>query len=92
MAQILVTKPGVLNRHDKAKLSKAGVVCVEAADPSDVKLIQATGAELSASGMMLAAMRAMARTDLTNPNSVRQAFVEQMLAEMERDQSEGTGA
>jgi hypothetical protein len=92
MTQILVTKPGTLNRYDKAKLSKAGIVCVEAAEPADVKLIAATGAELSAGGMMIAAMRALARTDLANPSQVRHAFVEQILAEMEREQSERTGA
>ena len=85
MAEILVTKRGVLNRYDKAKLTKAGIVCVEADDPSEVKLIAASGAELSAGGMMLAAMRAMVRVDLSNPSQVRTAFMEQMLAEMERE-------
>lgn len=57
MSQILVTKPGVLNQRDRAALRKAGVVCVEADDPSDVKLITADGAEMRSGDLFLAAMR-----------------------------------
>lgn len=57
MSQILVTKPGALNQRDKAALRKAGVVCVEADNPADVKLISTEGAELGASEMLYAAIK-----------------------------------
>ena len=56
-AQILVTKPGVLSAKDRSALRRAGVVCVEADDPADVKLISAEGAELGATELLYAAMQ-----------------------------------
>lgn len=56
-AQILVTKPGVLTVKDRATLRRAGVVCVEADNPADVKLISAEGAELGATELLYAAMK-----------------------------------
>lgn len=56
VSQILVTKPGVLNQRDKTVLRKAGVVCVEAEDPSEVRLIQTEGAPLTGGDMLFAAL------------------------------------
>lgn len=77
MTQILVTKPDALNAKDKSALRKAGVVCVEAEHPSEVRLIQAEGPALDASDMLLAAMRAIA-SDAYRDN-VRQALPGLML-------------
>jgi len=61
-----VTKPDTLNQRDKAALRRAGVVVVEADNPSDVKLIQANGAELSSGDMLYAAISAIAKDRYTD--------------------------
>ena len=58
MAEILVTKPGILNARDKATLRKSGVVVVESEDPSSVKLIKTEGQELSGNDLAWAAISA----------------------------------
>jgi len=82
MAQILVTKPGALNQRDRAALRRAGVVCVEADDPSSVKLIQPGGAELGGSDLLLAAMRAISKDRYSsNVAEVFPRLMTQMLEE-----------
>lgn len=66
MAEILVTKPGVLNQRDKALLRKNGVVVVEAESPSDVKLVSPDRGEISAGGMLLACLRAISEDRWTD--------------------------
>lgn len=58
-AQILVVKPKALTAADKALLRKAGVVVVEAADPSSVRLIQPEGPALSGDELFYAAITAI---------------------------------
>lgn len=57
MAQILVTKPGALNQRDRAALRRSGIVCIEADNPADVKLISTEGAELGGTDLLYAAMQ-----------------------------------
>lgn len=64
MTQILVTKPGVLNQRDRSALRKAGVVCVEADRPEEVRLIQAEGPALSGDDMLVAVLTAINSKDL----------------------------
>ena len=59
-AQILVVKPKSLTAADKKLLRDAGVVCIEAADPSQVRLIQPEGRALSGDELFYAAMKALA--------------------------------
>lgn len=63
MAEILVTKPGVLNQRDKSALRKSGVVVVEADNPTDVKLVSTDRGEITASGMLLACLRAISKDE-----------------------------
>lgn len=65
MTEILVTKPDTLNRRDKSALRRAGIVVVESDDPTGVKLISADRGEMSASGMLLACLRAISKDDWT---------------------------
>lgn len=81
MIQILVTKPGVLNQQDKAKLRRAGTVVVEANDPAHVKLISASGAEVPAQDMLFAALSAL-KADKYSENT-NQVFVKALVAAME---------
>jgi hypothetical protein len=62
----------VLNQRDKAALRKAGVVCVEAENPADVKLIEASGSEVSGGDMLFAALKGLNLGDAYGP---RAAFV-----------------
>ena len=72
MAQILVVKPGTLNNLDKSALRKSGVICVEAENPNEVKLIQPDGLELAAGDLFLAAMRGINNGSF--PDAARNAF------------------
>lgn len=63
MAEILVTKPGVLNQRDKAELRKSGIVVVEARSPADVKLISTDRGEIASSDMLYAALSAITHSD-----------------------------
>jgi len=73
-AQILVVKPKSLTAADKKLLREAGVVCIEAADPSQVRLIQPEGPALSGDELFYAAVKAMAHKD-TN-GYTRQVFTD----------------
>lgn len=55
---ILPVVPGSLSKADKAALRKAGVVVLEHADPSSLRLIRPT-AELDSSDMLACAMKAL---------------------------------
>lgn len=59
-AQILIIKPRSLTVADKKLLRENGVVCIEAADPSSVRLITAEGQALSGNDLFLCAMNAIA--------------------------------
>lgn len=41
MTEVLIVKPGSIDRHDKAKLTKAGIVVVTAENPQDVRFVKA---------------------------------------------------
>lgn len=84
MTQILITRPGVLGEEDRAALRQAGVIAVEAESPSDVKLISASGEELSGSAMFYAAMRAL-NTSSTYASGAREAFASAIMAELQTE-------
>lgn len=67
--QILVTKPKTLTVSDKKKLREAGIVCVEAEAPEEVRLLSAESPPLGGNDLLFAAMSAMAHTP--NGNSAR---------------------
>ena len=58
-AQILVVKPKTLTAADKKLLREAGVVCIEAADPSSVRLIEPEMPTLGGDELFYAAMKAI---------------------------------
>lgn len=60
-AQILIVKPKSLTASDKKLLRDSGVVCIEAADPSSVRLIQPEGATLSGDELFYSAMKALSQ-------------------------------
>lgn len=88
MTDILIVRPGAVSRTDKGKLSRIGVVVIESDDPAGVKLIAADRGEVSASGMMLAAMRA-----ITGSSSLAtcQIFARELCAVMQAE-AKGRGA
>lgn len=89
MMKLIVTKPGTLKAADKSALRKAGIVCVEAENPSDVRMIDVDFVEISASGMLLAAMRAIVKDRYTD--NVAQKFPALLLAALEAErQPNGT--
>lgn len=75
-ASVLVVKPKTLNAADKASLRKAGIVVVEAADPSDVRFLSIERAPLDSSDLFYAAMTAVA-SDKYSGNT-QQKFAEIM--------------
>jgi hypothetical protein len=81
MAEILITKPGALNQRDRKVLRDAGVVVVEAESPSDVKLIAASGAEVSAGNMLFAALKALSGGGYTY--EARAVFTDALVKGME---------
>lgn len=87
MAQILVTKPGVLNQRDRAALRKAAVICVEAENPTDIWLMQAEEPELSPNDMLFAAVEAV-----TMHYESRSHFAFAMHALMKAARAPGDGA
>lgn len=58
--QVLVIKPKALNAADRKSLRDAGIVCVEAADPSQVRLLTPEGPVLSSNDLFMAAITAIA--------------------------------
>lgn len=50
--EILFVKPGALKATDKARLSKAGIVCIEIDNPQGVKFVRA-GTEISSTAMLI---------------------------------------
>ena len=81
MAQILVVKPGVLSKADRAKLRRIDVVAVEADDPSSVRLISPETGALSGNDMLFAAISAIGK-DRYNGNTQEQ-FVKIVVKLME---------
>lgn len=68
MASVLVVKPKTLNAADKKLLREEGIVCVEAADPSSVRLLQLEGPPLSGNDLFYAAIQSIA-ADKYNGNT-----------------------
>lgn len=60
-AQILVVKPKSLTVADKKILREAGVVCIEAADPSSVRLLGVEPQPMNSHDLFYAAMQAIAK-------------------------------
>ena len=82
MSGILVTKPGALSLGDRAILREQGIVAIEAADPTSVKLITPEGQELSGSSLFYAAMRAL-NTERAYASDARELFAKAVLAEVQ---------
>jgi hypothetical protein len=87
-AQILVVKPKSLTAGDKKLLRDAGVVVVEAADPSQVKLIQPEGAALAGDELFYAALKGI---HLGNDQSTRRYFTETMVRLIEQHLTDPKG-
>jgi hypothetical protein len=87
-AQILVVKPQTLNKEDKALLRKSSVVCIEASDPSSVRLLSAEGPALGGDDLFYAAMQAIASDKYTG--NTAEVFAKQVavLAKASRGISE----
>lgn len=66
MAQILIVKPKALNAADKKLLRESGVVCIEATDPSSVRMLMPEGPPLDSSDLFRAAMKAIAADKYTS--------------------------
>lgn len=60
MVNILVVKPKSLSAADKKLLRESGVVCIEASDPTSVRMLQPEGPALDGSDLFRAAMIAIA--------------------------------
>lgn len=86
-AQVLVVKPKSLTAADKKLLREAGVVCIEAADPSEVRLLQPEGSVMSGDELFYAAIKAIA-SDPCNRTS--QDFAKTLARMMEQHLSEPT--
>lgn len=61
MTEVLIVKPGSIDRHDKAKLTKAGIVVVTAENPNDVRFVKAAdeGGSLRGGDMLAAFARSI---------------------------------
>ena len=72
---LLPVTPGSLTSEDKAILREAGVIVVEHENPSELRLLRPC-AELSASDMLMAAMKALVTsdTDYSRGTLQRQSF------------------
>ena len=80
-AQILIVKPKSLTVADKKLLRESGVVCIEAADPASVRLIQPEGASLSGDELFYAAIGAIAKN---NDVSTQRMFTHTLARLMEQ--------
>lgn len=63
MQGIIVTKPGTLTAADRKALRDAGVVCIVAANPRDVRYLQPEGPPLGADDLFVAAMRGVGASE-----------------------------
>jgi hypothetical protein len=80
-AQILVVKPKSLTAADKKLLREAGVVVVEAADPSQVRLIQPEGTALAGDELFYAAIKGI---HLGGDSGTRRIFTETLVRLMDQ--------
>lgn len=64
---ILIVKPGAMGDDARKALADAGVIIVEAADPSDARLITPEPLPVSGSDMLYAALGALLSTTNTVP-------------------------
>lgn len=76
--QILVVKPKTLTAADKKLLREAGVVCIEAADPTTVRLLSTEGPPMGCNDMFYAAIQAIAGDRYSDNTS--KAFTSHMAA------------
>lgn len=73
--QILVVKPKALSPSDKGLLRKAGIVVVEAAEPSEVRLLSAEAPPIDGNAMLWSAMKALNQTfDTSSGRPQREMF------------------
>lgn len=84
-AQILIVKPKSLTVYDKKLLRESGVVCIEAADPASVRLIQPEGATLNGDELFYAAVQAISKGGY---DSTRKVFVDTLSRMMEQHMKE----
>jgi hypothetical protein len=81
MAEILITKPGVLSAADKAALRKAGIVPITAKEPDEVRFIRAE-LELDGGDLALAAMKALGHSSgIKNEHHLFVKLIGEALAE-----------
>ena len=85
MADILVTKPNVLNRDDKARLRKAGIVHVTADNPDDVRFIHPGMPAMNGNDLLFSAISALASTSHDGP---RELFVKALFATMKANRDD----
>lgn len=78
MATVLVIKPKTLSVADKKLLRESGVVCVEANDPSSVRLVQAEHQPISGNDLFYAAMKAIAADKYSD--NTNQVFTKNLAA------------
>ena len=76
LAQVIVFPRGQLSAKDKERLAKAGVIAIEADNPSDVHMLMPEAPMIGANSMLMAAMEAMCGND--GFGHVRSAFTQRL--------------
>lgn len=79
--QILVVKPKALSPSDKGLLRKAGIVVVEAAEPGEVRLLQAEAPPIDGNAMLLAAMKALNHTNSYSTGDKQREMFTKLMAQ-----------
>lgn len=72
---LIVPRDSGLDAKDKERLSKAGFLVLELQHPNLARLVSPDGAELGASAIALAAVKAMAEAPYNSKESVNATFV-----------------
>ena len=80
LAQVIVFPRGQLSAKDKERLTKAGVIAVEADSPSDVHMLMPEFPTVGGNAMLMAAMEAISGSQ--GDFNVRSAFVKAMFERM----------
>lgn len=82
LSQIIVFPRGQLSAKDKERLTKAGVIAIEADDPSAVRMLMPEAPLIGSNSMLMAALEAISGSE--GSYAVRSAFVRALFERMKK--------
>lgn len=84
--QVIVFPTGTLTARDRSRLSRLGLVAIEAADPKQVVLLVPTAPALRGDDVLLAALQAVEKGNSNyGPDTPRAVFANTLIARIRKN-------